>query len=169
MLRTNELSRLSSWLRCYPVAGRETECKLLTEAVEKALKESADNNGIQIPEWMGEPSNAVQYEHECPRCHSLFNQHAKGCIRREAQALPPDGSEAALTCPCENGRVEDCLEHSQEAAEASDNCRPDGAPILCGAELRVDLTDEFAATYKCVLAQGHERKCHKTWDGKLFR
>ena len=31
------LERLSSWLRCYPVIGREDERKSLTELVEKEL------------------------------------------------------------------------------------------------------------------------------------
>jgi hypothetical protein len=54
MLTINELSRLSGWLRCYPVVGMETERKLLTEAVEKAMRELAEQDGsVHIPEWMG--------------------------------------------------------------------------------------------------------------------
>lgn len=57
---------------------------------------------------------------------------------------------------------------SLDAAEPSDNCRPNGDPIFCGAEFRIDKSDEFSETQCCVLAQGHVPKFHKTRTGKLF-
>jgi hypothetical protein len=54
MLTINELSRLSTWLRCYPVEGMETERKLLTDAVERVMRElAAKDNTVHITEWMG--------------------------------------------------------------------------------------------------------------------
>ena len=57
------LERLSSWLRCYPVAGREDERKCLTELVEIELKRQQRSERVragltldgtvQIPEWGG--------------------------------------------------------------------------------------------------------------------
>jgi hypothetical protein len=202
----SDLEKLSSWLRCYPVTGREDERKSLTGIVEAELLKvqrseriraglSLDGH-VQVPEWMQSqsqptsvshlPSNdparrvsaflealsfdypTVEYQkavfafeamqrdraalkeslrwamsqandfietggeilcvqcnntckvgdefehaplcpvrlamaliegqraeysppdHECPRCHSLFNIHKPGCIRREAPALPSE-------------------------------------------------------------------------------
>lgn len=60
------------------------------------------------------------------------------------------------------------LAANDDADAASDNCRPDGAPILCHAEYRPDKMDEYANTENCILAFGHRSKLHKTWSGKTF-
>jgi len=39
-MNRNELNRLASWLRCYPVVGMESERESLTKVVEKELNES---------------------------------------------------------------------------------------------------------------------------------
>lgn len=36
-MKYNDLERISSWLRCYPVAGREDERKSLTDMVEREI------------------------------------------------------------------------------------------------------------------------------------
>lgn len=51
--------------------------------------------------------------------------------------------------------------------EPSDNCRPNGDPLLCGAEWRQDKTDEYSETQCCILSQGHPRK-HVTRTGLVF-
>lgn len=60
-LSMHDLESLSSWLRCYPVAGREDERKRLTEVVEAELQIRQRSERIrsgltldgtvQIPEW----------------------------------------------------------------------------------------------------------------------
>lgn len=87
-MTVKELERLSSWLRCYPVIGREDERKALTHLVERELRAAWIREGLEgeIPE-QGRPDAPLGYDHECPRCHSLFNQHRQGCIRREAPPL----------------------------------------------------------------------------------
>ncbi len=53
--------------------------------------------------------------------------------------------------------------------EPSDDCRPDGSPLLCGAEWRADKADEFSETQCCILPQGHTPKLHVTRTGRNFR
>ena len=56
----------------------------------------------------------------------------------------------------------------QIVLEPSDDCRPDGSPLLCGAEWRADKRDEFSETQCCILPQGHIPKAHLTRTGRKF-
>jgi len=43
-----DLERLSSWLRCYPVVGREDERKALTEIIENELTGTPRGIGVGL-------------------------------------------------------------------------------------------------------------------------
>ena len=70
-LSLHDLESLSSWLRCYPVAGREDERKRLTEVVEAELqirqrserirKGLTLDGTVQIPEWEPQHEDSPTY------------------------------------------------------------------------------------------------------------